>query len=72
MASATIDIEVCKKVERKFRYKETDSLSLIYARALEEAARDVVLTAEDYREIADEIEQNRRARDARRNARISR
>jgi len=62
----TIDIEVCKKVERKYRINRTDSLSTIYARALEDATRDVALTAQDYREIAEEIERNRKARELKR------
>ena len=38
---ATVKIEVCKKVERKFRQSSEDSLSTIYARALEDSVRDV-------------------------------
>lgn len=41
---ATVKIEVCKKVERKFRHDAKDSKSTIYARALEEV--------ETYRRIA--------------------
>lgn len=67
MASATVDIEICKKVEKKYRHKEKDSLSVIYARALEDSVRDVVLTAKDYNDIAAEIERNRKQRENKRN-----
>lgn len=49
---ATVKIEICKKVEKAFRRSPADSMSTIYARALEESVRDVVLTATDYKEIA--------------------
>lgn len=67
MASTTVDIEICKKAERKYRKSKSDSLSLIYARALEDATRDVVLLAEDYEEIAKEIRKNVEQRQAKRN-----
>lgn len=63
MASTTVDIEICKKAERKFRTSPDDSLSVIYARALEEATRDVVLTPEDYEAIAEEMRNNRKKRE---------
>ena len=63
---ATIDIEICKKVERKYRLTENDSLSTIYSRALEDATRDVLLTADDYEAIAREVRENRAKRDAKR------
>lgn len=66
MASTTVDIEICKKVEKKFRYSPEDSLSVIYARAFEESVRDVVLSPEDYKDIAEEIEFNLKQRNARR------
>lgn len=59
---STVKIEVCKKVERKYRLSPKDSLSTIYARALEDAARDVVLTKKDYAEIQAEMEANRAKR----------
>lgn len=59
---ATVKIEVCKKVERKYRRDKNDSNSTIYARALEDSVRDVVLTAADYLEIAAETAKNRAAR----------
>ena len=63
---ATVKIEVCKKVEAKYRHKPTDSFSTIYARALEDAARDVELTAADYAEIAAETLRNEQKREAKR------
>lgn len=63
---ATVKIEICKKVEKTFRVSPNDSLSTIYARALEESVRGVVLTAKDYKEIAQEIEANKKARTAKR------
>lgn len=66
MACATVDIEICKKIEKKFRRSADESLSSVYARALEELSRDVVLTAQEYAEIDEEIERNRKARQAKR------
>ena len=66
---ATVKIEVCKKVERKYRHDKNESQSTIYARALEDSVREVVLTAKDYREIADEIDRNRKKREAKRASR---
>ena len=63
---ATVKIEICKKVEKTFRVSPNDSLATIYARALEESVRGVVLTAKDYKEIAQEIEANKKARAAKR------
>ena len=68
MVSATVDIETCKKCERKFRRSKDDSLSVIYARALEDATRDVMLTASDYEEVAAEMRKNQKAREAKRKA----
>jgi hypothetical protein len=59
---ATVKIEVCRKVEKAFRRKPDDSLSTIYARALEEVSRDVELTAEDYAAIEAETRRNEEAR----------
>lgn len=59
---STVKIEICKKVERKFRLSDKDSLSTIYARALDESVRDVVLTKQDYLEIAEEIARNQAKR----------
>ena len=63
---ATVKLEICRKVEKTFRKKPTDSMSIIYARALEESVRGVTLTPDDYREIAEEMETNRKKRMANR------
>lgn len=63
---STVKIEVCRKVEKVFRLKDSDSLSVIYARALEESVRDVELTEEDYAAITAEIAENRRKREIKR------
>lgn len=63
---ATVKIEVCQKVETKYRKRASDSLSTIYARALEDSVRDVELTDEDYKVIVAEIEANRRKREMKR------
>jgi hypothetical protein len=63
---STVKIEVCRKVEKAFRLKDSDSLSVIYARALEESVRDVELTEEDYAAITAEIAENRRKREIKR------
>jgi hypothetical protein len=55
---ATVKIEVCKKVEQKYRRDKKDSKSTIYARALEDSVREVVLTVNDYKEIEEEISRN--------------
>lgn len=65
---ATVKIEICKKVEKKFRLKASGALSAIYARALEESVRGVELTAKEYREIAAETEANYKKRMAKRRA----
>lgn len=70
-AGATVDVEVCYKVEKKFRLSDQDSLSVIYARALEESVRDVELTKSDLLAIAEEIEANRREREEKRNKKSS-
>ena len=63
---ATVKIEICKKVEVKYRRSDKDSYSEIYARALEDSVRDVELTAHDYEEIAAEVSVNRAKRAAKR------
>lgn len=63
---STVKIEICKKVERKFRLNKNDSLSTIYARALDESVRDVILTKKDYLEIAEEIARNQAKRNQKR------
>jgi hypothetical protein len=63
---STVKIEICRKVEKTFRVKDSDSLSVIYARALEESVRGVELTEDDFAAIASEIAENRRKREAKR------
>lgn len=63
---ATVKIEICLKVEAKYRRQPTDSFSLIYARALEDSVRDVELTADDYEKIAAEVAANVAKREAKR------
>ena len=50
----------------KYRLTESDSLSTIYARALEDSVREVVLTVSDYEAIAAEIARNEEKRQAKR------
>lgn len=66
---ATVKIEVCMKVEKKFRHSAKDSNSTIYARALAESVEGVELTAQDYLEIAKETQENEEARRREREAR---
>jgi hypothetical protein len=63
---ATVKIEICRKVEVKYRREITDSFSEIYARALEDSVRDVELTVRDYEAIAAEVARNQRKREAKR------
>lgn len=59
---STVKIEVIKKVMKKYLHEGERSQSLAVARALEDATRDVRLSASDYREIAEEMEKNKVAR----------
>lgn len=63
---STVKIEICRKVERKYRRNANDTMSTIYARALEDSVRDVELTEDDYREIAAEVARNQEKRNAKR------
>jgi len=65
---STVKIEICRKVEVKYRRSDKDSYSEIYARALEDSVRDVELTEHDYEEIAAEVSKNRAKRAAKRAA----
>lgn len=65
---ATVKIEVCKKVEKKYRCEKDDTMSTIYARALEDSVRGVTLTPEDYIDIAEEMRRNSEKREVKRNA----
>ena len=61
-------IELCRKVEKKYLKAGDSGKSLAYIRALEDATRDVLLTAKDYQAIAREAKANERARKESRNA----
>lgn len=63
---ATVKIEICRKVEVKYRRDISDSFSEIYARALEDSVRDVELTVRDYEAIAAEVARNQRKREVKR------
>lgn len=63
---STVLVEVCRKVEVKYRISPKDTMSVIYARALEDSVRDVELTEEDYLAIAAEVARNRKKREAKR------
>ena len=53
-----LDLHLCRAVEKKFRRKDDTSEVTAYIRALEDSTRDVLLTAEDYKVIAKQIEAN--------------
>lgn len=53
-----IDLHLCKAVEIKYLRPDDKDLGTAYIRALEDATRDVKLTAKDYQEIAEEIRRN--------------
>lgn len=63
---ATVKIEICLKVERKYRLRPEESLSTVYARALEDAVRGVELTGADYAAIAEEVARNEAKREEKR------
>lgn len=53
-----VPVDVCRKVEKEFgRAGDADKV-ICFVRALEEATRDVVLDADDYQMIADEVRAN--------------
>lgn len=68
---STVKIEIAKKVEKKYRISKEDSLSVIYARALEDSVRGVTLTSSDYQDIADEMKRNQAKREANRRKNLS-
>lgn len=55
-----VNVETCRAVEKKFGRSDDSSASLAFIRALEDATRDVVLSADDYQRIADEVRSNTR------------
>ena len=68
---STVKIEIAKKVVKKYRISKEDSLSVIYARALEDSVRGVTLTSSDYQDIADEMKRNQAKREANRRKNLS-
>lgn len=54
----TLPIELCRKVEKKFRYPEDQDDTKCYIRALEESVRDVKLSSCDYELILEEVRRN--------------
>jgi hypothetical protein len=65
---ATIDVDIAVRVMKKYQ-REGESKSVAYARAIEDAVRDVALTAEDYQQIADIVKANAAAREFKRKKR---
>ena len=57
-----VDLDTCRKVEKKYRQPEDSNRTIAFIRALEDATRNVRLTAEDYKLIAAEAEANLRRR----------
>lgn len=53
-----LDLHLCRAVEKKFHRADDTSDVVAYIRALEDSTRDVVLTANDYKVIAKQIEAN--------------
>ena len=49
-----VNIETCRAVEKKYRQDTDTNATPAFVRALEDAVRDVELTPEDYKLIADE------------------
>ncbi len=53
-----LKIVLCRKVEKKYSRPGDKDQTVAYERALEDATRDVVLEAEDFFAIAEEIREN--------------
>ena len=53
-----LDLHLCRAVEKKFHRADDESEVVAYIRAIEDATRDVLLTANDYKIIAKQIEAN--------------
>ncbi len=62
------DLDLCRKVEKKYGRRDDESRSVAYIRALEDATRNVRLTADDYDAIAAEARANLERRMAKRRA----
>lgn len=53
-----LDLHLCRAVEKKFKRENDISDAVAYIRAIEAATRDVLLTADDYKIIADQMAKN--------------
>lgn len=53
-----IDLHLCRAVEKKYSQQTDNNKAISYVRALEDATRNVVLDADDYRMILAEITSN--------------
>ena len=62
-----LHIETIKKAEARFGFPTDDGASPALIRAIEEATRDVQLTAKDYADIDAEVQANNVKRIAKRN-----
>ena len=71
VVSMRIELQLCAMVERKYKHKEDKDNAVAYVRALEDATRDVLLTAEDYRKIAAQVAKNEAKRIDNRNKKRS-
>ncbi len=60
--SGRVPLEICAKVEKRFRFSDAEADIVIYTRALEESVRGVVLTSEDYTKIAKIAAENEQKR----------
>ena len=60
--SMRLPIETIKKAEHKYGQEEDVSFRESIVRAIEDATREVALTPQEYREIAEETENNIRMR----------
>lgn len=60
--SIRLDLHTCRAVEKKFAKPGDKSEVVAYIRAIEDATRDVLLTADDYRIIAAQVEANENKR----------
>lgn len=66
--SIRVSLDTCRSVEKKYRLPNDKEKGTAFIRALEDAVRDVDLTAEDYQIIAAERAGNFKKRMARRAA----
>lgn len=62
----SLHIETIRKAQARYGRKDDASFRDAIVRVLEEATRDIPLTPEQYREVADETAANLKAREAKR------